>query len=576
MVFLTTRRGMVQILAGLAFLADAGCTALQPAKPSVQGAEGVSQSPDALVTVARRVGWKEVKDLLPLLQAQPGAEFPGIAAFTADLNQVVRAEKTFHGVPPIDAARLIDRNPHFWNAYYEIAPGDPLMAMLHIGLLLSAGQAARADEVATLEIDFGRMDLAYRKELVRLDAHAQLVLQEGRGDVRGLDPLNQVDPQVAGPAPAALQAVRHSWLEIENGKASGDDRVLSQFSIEAQMAGLDELALVSRSLLAGWSRGPVPLDEGFARTGLQRLLGAAAAGDICAHAFAEGRQWLGLNIEDDATEVAQEGEIVHPQLEQRLLVQIAEMSYWIESGMVRGRALAHDYEQRGTAWSHLRKKTEAVADFRRSLELEPKADHVRYRLAAALSDGGDFSAADLAFADAARHAAADPGETQALGDHLFKEGRLDAAEVAFSRALRRDPSLAHSRIMRRLTLLREGKSGVATAETPAGRMDPWDASLLNFLAGGIDEKGLWSRLEPQAGLRYSEQECELYFVLGELALSRGEIAEARRDFRSCLGTGVTSVAWYVMAWHELRILDRAHPLPQQHPSSVGDSDDQPA
>jgi lipoprotein NlpI len=107
-------------------------------------------------------------------------------------------------------------------------------------------------------------------------------------------------------------------------------------------------------------------------------------------------------------------------------------------------------------------------------------------------------------------------------------------------------------------------------------MSSWDASVLDFLAGSTDRKGLFSRLETQGGLRYSEQECELYFVLAQMALSRGEIADARRDLKSCLGTGVTSVEWYAMAWHELERLNRVHPPSTATPPSGGDDNDQPA
>lgn len=639
MVIPGTRGCALCVLAGAALLAGAGCATLRttaPKSPSLPEPVTLKQT-ETLLTMVRQVGWREVEDLLPLLQAQADADFPGIAAFAADLRRVADATKTFSGVPPIDAARLIDHNPHFWGAYYEIAPGDPLMAMLHVGLLLAAGEVVRADQVATLEINFGRMELDYRKELVRLDAHAQLVLQGSRGDtgelerlrrqkafaalaqraqaalavwpenpqaladlasalqassgrslpaadspaglalaaLREVDPFFQIDPAISGPEPAALQGARRWWLLIEGGRATGDDRMLEQFSTAGQAAGIDELALVARSLLAGWSGGSVPLDESFARTGLERLVGPEAAADICARVFAEGRQWIGLNAENDAPPVNLEGVSVHPQLEQRLMVQIAETSYWIESGMAQGTDLADNYGQRGEAWAQLREKNEAVADFRRSLQLAPDNNDVRYRLAVTLSDGGDFNAADLVFAEAAKRAPRDAGETQAWGNHLFKQGRFAAAEAAYLRAARLDPGFAYARIMRHLARLREGKAGDARPEARVDKADPWGASLLEFLAGRIDEKSLFGRLESHGGLRYSEQECELYFVLAQLALSRGEIADARRDLHNCLGTGVTSVIWYGMGWHELRRLDLAHPPPKQKPSG-GDADDQPA
>jgi len=633
-----TGGGTWLVLAGAALLAGTGCTTLRQPKPPFLPEAAALKQTNTLLTMGRQLGWKEVEDLLPLLQAQADADFPGIASFVADLRQLADAKKTPAGVPPIDAARLIDHNPHFWAAYYEIAPGDPLMAMLHIGLLLAAGEMVRADEVATLEINFGRMELDYRKELVRLDAHAQLVLQGSRGDtgdrarlrgekayaaiarraqaalavwpdnpealadlawalqamsgggppaadspagravgtLRAADPFLPIDPVLAGPEPAALQTARRWWLLIDRERAIGDDRILEQFSTAAQTAGIDELALVARSLLSGWSGESVPPDENFARTGLQRLVGPGAAAEICARAFAEGRQWIGLNTENDAPPVGREGISVHPQLEQRLLVEIAETSYWIESGLAQGRDLAANFAQRGAAWAQLRQKNEAEADLRRSLQLEPENNSVRYRLAVTLSDEGDFQAADLVFADGAKRAPLDAGEMQAWGNHLFKQGRFAAAEAAYSRAARLDAGLVQARIMRHLARLREGKPGDVQPAGRLDRIDPWGAAVLEFLAGRIEEKSLFGRLEPQGGLHYSEQECELYFILAQLELSRGEIAEARRSLRSCLGTGADSVAWYALAWHELRRLDHAHPPPPPKPAASGDADDQPA
>jgi len=182
---------------------------------------------------------------------------------------------------------------------------------------------------------------------------------------------------------------------------------------------IDELALVARSLLSGWRGESIPPDESFARSGLSRLVGPEAAADICARAFAEGRQWIGLNTENDAPSVGRDGVSVHPQLEQRLLVQIAETSYWIESGLAQGRDLATNYSQRGTAWAQLRQKNESAADFRRSLQLVPENNSVRYRLAVTLSDEGDFQEADLVFADGAKRAPPDAGEKLKRGAIIF-------------------------------------------------------------------------------------------------------------------------------------------------------------
>ena len=160
-------------------------------------------------------------------------------------------------------------------------------------------------------------------------------------------------------------------------------------------------------------------------------------------------------------------------------------------------------------------------------------------------------------------------------NHFFKQGRFAAAEAAYSLAGRLDPGFAYARIMRQLTRLRQGEPADWRPDARIAKLEPWASALLDFLAGRIGETGLFARLEPQGGLRYSEEECELYFVLAEVQLSRGEIAEARRSLRSCLGTGITSFVEYVMAWHELQRLDVDHPPPVLRKSANEDADDQP-
>ena len=621
--------------AGAAWLWSAGCATVPPtaATPTASPRDETA----TVLGMARQEGWQEVLDLLPALDEQPETDFPGVAALTRELNALATATPGGRGVPAFAVGRLIDHNPDFWRAYYEIAPGDPLMSMLHVGLLLAAGEAARADALATLAINFGRMNLDYRKELVRLDAYAQLLLQgaqpeprEGRrreipadyaalavqaqarlgvwpenpaaladlvrarwglagkparlapdspaaaslAALRAMDPFFAVDPAVAGTEPPANASARHLWLLINEDKAIGDDQVLSRFSEAAQAAGDDEVALVARSLLSGRNTGLPPLDEDFVRRSLERLVGAAAGAAICTDAFTMDRDWVGFGSENDAPPASLEGVTVHPQLEQRLLVQIAETSYWIESGLLQGTDLADNYAQRGAAWAQLLQQGEAVADLRQALTLNPRDNDVRYSLAVTLSDSGDIKAADEIFAEAARRAPRDADEMQSWGNHLFKQARFAEAEAAYAQAAKLDPNFAYAQIMRRLAQIRQGKPGSVRPTSKMAKVDPWGASLLGFVGGRIDRKALFGRLEPQGGLRYSEEECELYFVLAELALARGDVVEARRNLHSCLGTGITDFVEYAMAWQELRRLDAAHPPPAEKKSQGGDLDDE--
>ncbi len=629
-------------LAGTVWLLDAGCATVPASAPTAATRPAEPSTPAdmaAALALVRRVGWKEVSDLLPALAEEPDVEFPGVAALADDLRVISANSAASRGAPTVDVGKLLDHNPNFWRAYYEIAPGDPLMTMLHVGLLLAAGDAARADAVATLAINFGRMKQEYRQELVRLDAFAQYLLQVGGEEVeepegprrradfvalaaraqsrlavwpqnpaaradlaiarwelagqprggagdpeaeanlaalRRADPFYVMDPLVAGPAPVALAEARRRWRLINDTRAIGDDQVLRQFSAVAQAAGLDELALAARSLLVGASTGLPPGDRIFVHRSLQRLVGAEVATDICADAFTEERDWIGFGTENDLPAPDREGASIHPQLEQRYLVQIAEAAYWIDAGRLEGVDLADQFSGRGEAWAALLQTQNAVADLRRALALDPDNNGLRYSLAVTLSDGGDFKAADEAFAEAAKRAPRTALQAQAWGNHLFKQARFAEAEAAYAGAAKLDPDFAYAQIMRRVAQLRQGKAGRVRVNAWMERQDPWGASLLGFVGGRIDRKNLFGRLESKGGLRYSEEECELYFVLAQQALSRGDVAEARRNLHSCLGTGITDFVEYAMAWHELQRLNATNPPPAEKKGQSDDmTDDEP-
>jgi hypothetical protein len=103
--------------------------------------------------VLRRAGWQTVLTLLPTLEAADAKENPGILAFAKDLRaweKKIDVKLSPEQWPPMDIDALVSRNGNFWQASFEIAPGDPALFSLHAGLLLSAGEGMRAWQVLTL------------------------------------------------------------------------------------------------------------------------------------------------------------------------------------------------------------------------------------------------------------------------------------------------------------------------------------------------------------------------------------------------------------------------------------------
>jgi tetratricopeptide (TPR) repeat protein len=99
---------------------------------------------------ARRTGWKTAFTVIEKLDEGDHKDFPGIEAWLKDFRkqtQGLDCKAAPEKWPAVDIEALVTHNPNFWRAQYEIRPGDPGMGLLHAGLLLGCGEAARAMHV---------------------------------------------------------------------------------------------------------------------------------------------------------------------------------------------------------------------------------------------------------------------------------------------------------------------------------------------------------------------------------------------------------------------------------------------
>ena len=90
--------------------------------------------------------------------------FPGIQAWLKDFHKKtegvdLKASPEKQPLPDVDA--LVAHNPNFWRAYYEVAPGDPGLALLHAGLLLASDEPSRAIYM----VDFARFSPGIPQEI---------------------------------------------------------------------------------------------------------------------------------------------------------------------------------------------------------------------------------------------------------------------------------------------------------------------------------------------------------------------------------------------------------------------------
>jgi tetratricopeptide (TPR) repeat protein len=142
-------------------------------------------------TEAREGAWKVAQSIVEKIAEADLHDCPGL--------NVWRREFLEAGKNPlaVDADKLVTRNDHWWVAYYEVAPGDPALMLLHCELLLAGGEAQRSQQLAAIYLQRPGIPELYRDglrsvigESVKAQAPSTALTQEGialhdRGDFDG-------------------------------------------------------------------------------------------------------------------------------------------------------------------------------------------------------------------------------------------------------------------------------------------------------------------------------------------------------------------------------------------------------
>jgi hypothetical protein len=125
---------------------------------------------------AKREAWGWAVLIASVLERPDNNAFPGIRAWLADFRRLETAMPAADAglpFPALDVDALISRNPRFWSACCEIAPGDPGFALLHASLLLCGGESQRASVIATLGMQRGATPVEFKRGLEVVIAGAQ-------------------------------------------------------------------------------------------------------------------------------------------------------------------------------------------------------------------------------------------------------------------------------------------------------------------------------------------------------------------------------------------------------------------
>lgn len=160
-----------------------------------------------MVDQVRKAGWMSASSLIPKLEAADKDKYLGIHQFAADVRRLEKSLDTKeppHKWNAIAVDSLLHRNPNFWKAMYEMAPGDPAISILHVGLLLASGEIDQAHNLLHL--------LSHDSEIPKLERD---LLLYGGGDLRLLFP-NATDGAPSDSRPIGSLDMRVHYLLNDN------------------------------------------------------------------------------------------------------------------------------------------------------------------------------------------------------------------------------------------------------------------------------------------------------------------------------------------------------------------------
>lgn len=214
------------------------------------------------------------------------------------------------------------------------------------------------------------------------------------------------------------------------------------------------------------------------------------------------------------------------------------------------------FNNRGAAFMQRRDWDHAIADFTQALRLHPDYAIAHKNRGASRLNEGRFAEA---IEDYDRALQLDPKDTEALksrGALHFMLGQFAMAAQDLAQDIALDPDDTYSAIWLYLAQARSGSSGKAALakSTALPGVEGWPAAIEQTFLGKVTPAEL-TRLARDSGPDPDkDRECELNFYLGEQALLASRRAEAAKLFRAALDTQAKDNLEYKAAGAELQRL----------------------
>jgi tetratricopeptide (TPR) repeat protein len=170
-----------------------------------------------------QTGITVAQTFLEYLKPHATTEFPGTMAWFLGSGSILTKldkDNPSDTWRSLDPERLITRNAAWWQMFYELAPADPGLALLHGGSLLAAGDAQRAMVVLRLALNHKDIDTGTARIIISVMQHAGAFMESSHSMVREGLALHDKGEYTAaiGKYDAALkQWPRNGWALYEKG-----------------------------------------------------------------------------------------------------------------------------------------------------------------------------------------------------------------------------------------------------------------------------------------------------------------------------------------------------------------------
>ncbi len=352
------------------------------------------------------------------------------------------------------------------------------------------------------------------------------------------------------------------WTRVADEDRAVELRELVQFGAQAQKLGLGELAMVVGRAAAAQRGFIAPADLEFMRGTLPLVLPAAEAEAVLARL--EGGRMPSFQLTRPA-EVPSEvlggmDPAVHPLLADHAVREYARESLWIQAAGDNAALRAQHLRIRAIGASNTGRFKAALADLDEAIKLQPKNVPWLIDRVVILSKLGRVEEADAEFARLQKLVPDDDYLRSTLAVHRFGEGRHAEAEPLFRAAKPDSENFPYEVIFGYLAGLRRGAPDRAWLRQNSLQAAAWPAPIQRYLAGEIDRAALLQAARDTFDMRTTEQQCEAYFSLGEVALAAGDTVTAIRELENCVQSGIVGFIEYDLARRELARL-RPSPVP---------------